>query len=45
MSKNSPRQNLQAFKEWHSWAISKKIISKPKRKKVAPPIWTEEWNG
>ncbi len=45
MSKNSHKQTLQAFQEWHTWAIKTKLISKPKRKKVAPPIWTETWNG
>ena len=45
MSQNSPRQNYQAFKEWQTWAINKKIIKAPKKKKVAPPIWSENWNG
>lgn len=45
MSKNSIRQNYLAFQEWHNWAIKTKVISKPKRKKIAPPIWTETWNG
>lgn len=43
MSVNSPRQNLQAFKEWQQWAINKKIIKAPKKKKSAPPLWMEKW--
>ena len=45
MSKNSHKQTYQAFKEWHSWAINTKVIKAPKKKKTAPPIWSENWNG
>lgn len=43
MSVNSPKQNLQAFKEWQQWAIQNKVIKAPKKKKTPPPMWTEQW--
>jgi len=45
MSKNSHKQTLQAFQEWHAWAIKTKVISKPKKKKQNKFVFMENWNG
>lgn len=42
MSKNSSKQNYQAFQEWHHWAKSKmpNFKKSSKKKPVQKPIWS-----
>lgn len=45
MSKTSAKQRYQSFQEWHAWAKQQYPSYRAKKKKTAPPIWTETWNG
>jgi len=39
MSKNSSRQNYQAFQEWHAWAKTKYPAFRVQKKKPQVPDW------
>lgn len=43
MSKNSPKQRLQAVQEWQKWAISKGYIKPPKKRKPIPNFMQDDY--